>query len=406
MSNLVPPHGGILKPLLVGFDRPERVVLEEAKTFLRVPLSSKEVSDLILLGIGAFSPLDGFMTKADYESVLDEMRLSTGVLWPIPVTVAVPGDIAEEIVEGQRVALVDARKTVVAVMTVQETFSYDKEKEAHRVFGTTDERHPGVQKIYDQGEFYIGGPVEVLNEGEYPTLYPEFGRPAEVRKLFEEKGWKTVAAFQTRNPMHLSHEYLTRIALEVCDGLLIHPIVGKLKADDIPAETRMKCYKALLDNYYRQDRVVLRACPLEMRYAGPKEAILHAIIRQNFGCSHMIVGRDHAGVGDYYGPFDAQAIFDRLDAGDLHLKPIKLDWTFWCYKCHSVASMKTCPHSHQDRLMISGTELRRMLSEGKSPPKEFSRPEVIDILTRHYRRLGGRPRKTRDSEIPLETPFT
>jgi sulfate adenylyltransferase len=388
MSKLVPPHGGILKPLLAGYDRPPRAVLQEAKTFLRVPLTSKEVSDLVMLGIGAFSPLEGFMTRADYERVLKEMRLSTGVVWPIPVTVAVAEGIAEEIVEGQRVALVDAQDTVMAVMTVQDKFSYDKENEAHKVFGTMDRQHPGVQKIYDQGEFYIGGPVDVLSEGEYPTLYPEFARPAEVRKLFGEKGWSTVAAFQTRNPMHLSHEYLTKLALEVCDGLFIHPVVGKLKGDDIPAETRMKCYKALLDNYYPQDRVVLKVCPLEMRYGGPKEAILHAIIRQNFGCSHMIVGRDHAGVGNYYGPFDAQAIFDKLDPADLHLKPLKLDWTFWCYKCHSIASMKTCPHSQEDRLTISGTDLRKMLSEGKRPPREFSRPEVIDILMRHYRKIG------------------
>ncbi len=387
MSNLVTPYGGILKPLLIEYDRPQRDVFQEAKTLLHVPLSSKEVSDLIMLGIGAFSPLEGFMTRVDYESVLNEMRLSTGMLWPIPVTVAVPGGIAEEIVEGQRVALVDAQKKVMAVMTVQDKFSYDKEKEAHNVFGTMDKRHPGVQKIYDQGELYIGGPVDVLSEGEYPHLYPEFARPAETRKLFKEKGWNTVAAFQTRNPMHRSHEYLTKIAMEVCDGLFIHPIVGKLKTGDIPAETRMKCYKALLDNYYRQDRVVLKVCPLEMRYGGPKEAILHAIIRQNFGCSHMIVGRDHAGVGDYYDPFDAQAIFDKLEPADLHLKPLKLDWTFWCYKCNGIASMKTCPHSQKERLMISGTDLRKMLSEGKRPPKEFSRPEVIDILMQYYRKI-------------------
>jgi sulfate adenylyltransferase len=360
-------------------------------------LSTREISDLIMLGMGAFSPLEGFMTREDYESVLDKMRLSTGVLWPIPVTVAVSAEIAEEIVEGQRVALVDDRETVMAVMTVRDKFSYDKDKEAQSVFGTTDKAHPGVSKIYDQGDFYIGGHVEVLSEGEYPTLYREFARPAEVRRLFEEKGWNTVAAFQTRNPMHLSHEYLTRIALEVCDGLFIHPIVGRLKAGDIPAETRMKCYRALLDNYYRGDRVVLKVCPLEMRYAGPREAILHAIIRQNFGCSHMIVGRDHAGVGNYYGPFDAQAIFDRLEPADLYLKPLKFDWTFWCYKCHGIASMKTCPHSREDRLMISGTDLRKMLSEGRSPPREFSRPEVIDILMQYYRTTGrqGEKPKTR-----------
>lgn len=384
MSDLVPPHGGILKPLFAGRDRPQEDVLREAETLLRVPLSSREVSDLLMLGVGAFSPLEGFMTGADYECVVDKMRLSTGVLWPIPVTMAVSGDLAGQIAEGRRLALVDAQETVLAVMTVKGKFPYGKKDEARKVFGTMDKEHPGVQKIYDQGEFYIGGPVEVLNDDEYPKLYPEFARPDEVRTQFREKGWSTVAAFQTRNPMHLSHEYLTKIALEVCDGLFIHPIVGRLKDGDIPAEIRMKCYKALLDNYYPHDRVVLKSCPLEMRYGGPREALLHAIIRQNYGCSHMIVGRDHAGVGDYYGPFEAQAIFDTLEPGDLHLKPLKLDWTFWCYKCRCIASMRTCPHSRSERLMISGTDLRKMLSEGKRPPKEFSRPEVIDILMQYY----------------------
>lgn len=380
-----------MRPLLAGRGRSHEDALQEAKTLLRVPLSSKEMSDLIMLGVGAFSPLDGFMTRADYESVVDKMRLSTGVLWPIPVTVAVSEDLAGQIAEGRRLALVDAQENVVAVMTVEDKFSYDKKREALEVFGTADEAHPGVQKICDQGEFYIGGRVEVLTDSGYSKLYPEFARPDEVRSLFGERGWKTVAAFQTRNPMHLSHEYLTKIALEVCDGLFIHPIVGRLKDGDIPAEIRMSCYKALLENYYRPDRVVLKSCPLEMRYGGPREALLHAIIRQNYSCSHMIIGRDHAGVGDYYGPFDAQAIFDTLEPGDLHLKPLKLDWTFWCYKCHGIASMKTCPHSRPERLMISGTDLRKMLSEGKRPPKEFSRPEVIDILMQYYLRaaLGG-----------------
>ena len=406
MSKFVPPHGGKLKPLRVEYDLLQHVVSREAKPLLRVPLSSKEVSDLIMLGLGAFSPLDGFMTRADYEGVLREMRLSTGVLWPIPVTVAVSGEIAEKIVEDQKVALVDAQNNVMAVMAVREVFSYDKEKEAHHVYRTTDKQHPGVRKIYDQGPFYIGGPVEVLSEGDYPDVYSEFARPAEVRRVFEDKGWHTVAAFQTRNPMHCSHEYLTKIALEVCDGLFIHPIVGKLKDGDIPAETRMECYKVLLDHYYPRDRVVLKVCPLEMRYGGPREAVLHAIIRQNFGCSHMIVGRDHAGVGDYYGPFDAQAIFDTLEPGDLHLKPLKLDWTFWCYRCNGIASMKTCPHSRQERLMISGTDLRTMLSEGRKPPKEFSRPEVIEVLMRYYREIKSSRKQIEDKDHSLEARCT
>ncbi len=383
-SNLVPPHGGILKPLLAESDYAKDVLLEGADSLPHVCLSSKEVSDVLMLGVGAFSPLNGFMTKLDYESVVNEMRLSDGVLWPIPVTVAVSKNLADKIPDGRRVALIDNRETVLAVMTVNDKFPYDKRNEAQKVYGTADKEHPGVQKIYEQGEFYIGGPVQILSGREYFKLYPEFAQPNEVRELFRKQGWSTIAAFQTRNPMHLSHEYLTKIALEICDGLFVHPIVGKLKQGDIPAEIRMKCYKALLDNYYRQDRVVLKSCPLEMRYGGPREALLHAIIRQNYGCSHMIVGRDHAGVGNYYGTFDAQAIFDRLEQNDLYVKPLKIDRTFWCYKCGGIASMKTCPHSQQEKLMISGTDLRKMLSEGKRPPKEFSRPEVIEILTQYY----------------------
>jgi len=341
-----------------------------------------------MLGIGAFSPLPGFLGRADYESVVRRMRLSQGCLWPIPVTVAVTEAVAEQLVLGQRIALVDAQNHVMALMTVQDVFSYDKQEEAQNVFGTTDPRHPGVGKIQDRGGFYLGGPVAVLSEGDYPRLYPEYARPADVRALFEAKGWSTIAAFQTRNPMHLSHEYLTKIALEVCDGVLIHPLVGQLKAGDIPAETRMKCYRVLVENYYPADRVVLKACPLEMRYGGPREALLHAIVRQNFGCSHMIVGRDHAGVGHYYGPFEAQAIFDTLKPGDLHLQPLKLDWTFWCYRCNGIASAKTCPHAPEERLMISGTALRHMLAAGKRPPREFSRPEVADILIDYFRGKG------------------
>lgn len=269
-------------------------------------------------------------------------------------------------------------------MTVDEKYTYNKSEEAVNIFGTDNENHPGVKKIYDQGQIYLGGSVKALSEGEYPQKYPEFARPAETRKIFAEKNWSTVAAFQTRNPMHRSHEYITKIAMEVCDGLFIHPIVGKLKAGDIPAEVRMRCYNVILKNYYPPERVVLKVYPMEMRYGGPKEALLHAIIRQNFGCSHLIVGRDHAGVGNYYGPFDAQKIFDDLEDNDLHLKPLKLDWTFWCCRCDGVVSMKTCPHSKEDRLMISGTDLRAMLSEGKRPPKEFGRPEVIDILIEYY----------------------
>ncbi|MHC4159417.1 MAG: sulfate adenylyltransferase [Planctomycetota bacterium] len=385
ITALVPPHGGKLNPLLVTDKKQLSECLKKAETLPKITLTSKEVSDVIMLATGSFSPLEGFMCKDDYQGVVKDMRLASGVLWPIPVTLAVTRQVADGIDQGCRVALIEPESNeIMASMVIEEKFDYDKNAEALGVFGTDDTAHPGVKKIYDQGEVYLGGAVEVYSEGEYPEKYPEYARPAQTRTMFEENGWSTVAAFQTRNPLHRSHEYLTTIAMEVCDGVFIHPIVGKLKAGDIPAEVRMKCYKSIIDNYYRRDRVALAVYPMEMRYGGPKEAILHAIIRQNFGCSHMIIGRDHAGVGKYYGPFEAQEIFSKLQPGDLHIQPLKLDWTFWCYKCGGVVSTKTCPHSNEDRLMISGTDLRKMLSQGKRPPEEFGRSEVIDILIDYY----------------------
>ena len=392
MSNLVLPHGGRLLPLLVSGDEREGA-LNEARALPKIRLSSREVSDLIMLAMGAFSPLQGFMGKGDYQRVVKEMRLSDGLLWPIPITLSVSEEEAGKIKEGQKVALVNPdQDEIMASMLVEEKYPYDKRQEALQVFGTDDEQHPGVKKVYEQGEVYLGGPVKVFSEGGYPERFPEFARPAETRAIFADRGWTTIAAFQTRNPLHRSHEYLTKIALEVCDGLLIHPIVGKLKSGDIPAEVRMECYKVLLDNYYPKDRVVLKVYPMEMRYGGPREAILHAIIRQNFGCSHLVVGRDHAGVGSYYGPFDAQRIFDELTPGDLYIQPLKLDTTFWCNKCGSMASPKTCPHPDEERLLISGTKLREMLTKGERPPEKFSRKEVVDILVKYYQSKAGSTR--------------
>lgn len=384
MDDLVPPHGGRLIPLLAhGNER--TVEFKEAPCLHKVRLNSKEISDLIMLGMGAFSPLRGFIGKDDYQSVLNDMRLKSGLLWPIPITLSVAKEEADEIKEGERIALLNSyNDEVMATMLVEEKYSYDKRGEALQVFGTDDDQHPGVKRIYEQSEVYLGGPVKVLSEGSYSQRFPEFARPAETRAIFIDKGWTTIAAFQTRNPMHRSHEYLSKIALEIVDGLFIHPIVGKLKEGDIPAEVRMKCYKSLIDNYYPKNRVILKVYPMEMRYGGPKEAVLHAIIRQNFGCSHFIVGRDHAGVGNYYGPFDAQKIFDQLEPDDLSIKPIKLDWAFWCERCGQMASAKTCPHPEEDRLLISGTKLRKMLSEGERPPDKYSRPEVLDILIEYY----------------------
>lgn len=384
----VPAHGGKLLPLLAQGEGLNRG-LEKARHLAQVRISSREASDLIMLGMGAFSPLRGFMKKEDYEGVLTDMRLTNGTFWPVPITLAVTKEEAHSLKEGQEAALVDGDTgETMGIMSIHEKFTYDKGLEAREVFLTDDINHPGVNKLYRQGEVLLGGPVKVLSEGEYPARFSAYyGRPAEVRRIFKERGWSQVAAFQVRNPIHRSHEYCTKIALEISDGLFIHPLVGALKQGDIPAEVRIRCYEVLLENYYPKERVFMKVYPMEMRYAGPREALLHAIIRQNFGCTHLIVGRDHAGVGDYYGPFDAQTIFDSLTPGDLQIKPLKIDWTFYCYKCGGMASMKTCPHTEKDRCLISGTELRRMLSRGEMPPPEFSRPEVLEILVDYYRGL-------------------
>jgi len=387
MDRLVPPHGGTLNPVIVSEeDLPK--ARAEAEALPQVSMTSRETSDLIMMAMGAFSPLSGFLTEADYAGVVKDMRLSDGTFWPVPITLSVTRDEGDALKAGDRIALVDEEsREIMGTMTVEEKFTYDAEEEARSVFRTTDRAHPGVEKLLEQGEVLIGGPVKAFSEGAYPERFSEyFARPKETRRLFAERNWSQVAAFQLRNPMHRSHEYCTKIALEVSDGLFIHPLVGALKEGDIPAEVRMRCYEVLLERYYPKDRVILKVYPMEMRYGGPREALLHAVIRQNFGCTHLIVGRDHAGVGNYYGPFDAQEIFDALRPGDLHIKPLKIDWTFHCYKCGTMASMKTCPHRPEDRCLISGTELRRMLSNGEMPPPEFSRPEVLEILIDYYKK--------------------
>ena len=390
MSNLlVPPHGGELKPLLIQGEKLKHAVIA-AEVYPKIRLSSRETSDLIMLGMGAFSPLDGFMRKNDYKSVVNNMQMADGTLWPIPITLSVDKTQADTLAIGSKVALIDDESNeLMGALTIQEKYTYDKKQEALKVFGTEDEAHPGVANVCAQYDILLGGPVEVFSQGPYPKEFGSYyATPSETRAIFEAKGWRTIGAFQTRNPIHRSHEYVTKIALEVTDGVLIHPLVGKLKADDIPADIRMKCYEVLIENYYPKDNVVLKVYPMEMRYGGPREAVLHAIFRQNYGCSHMIIGRDHAGVGNYYGPFDAQKIFNDIPEGKLHIKPLNIDWTFWCHKCDGMASMKTCPHDKEDRVMISGTKFRDMLAKGEMPPKEFSRPEVADILMKYYQSLS------------------
>jgi sulfate adenylyltransferase len=389
MKELIKPHkADELKPLLLEGEelREER---ERAKGLPRLRITSRETSDLIMMGIGAFTPLSGFMRSADWKGVCRDMETEDGVFWPIPITLSAGKDFAESIREGDEIALIDDETNeLMATMRVEEKYTIDKEYEAEEVFRTTDPDHPGVAKVYAQGEFNLAGPVKVLSESYYPEQFKGlYMRPAETRKAFSEKGWKTVAALQLRNPMHRAHEHLAKVAIEVCDGLLIHQLVGKLKPGDIPADVRVRAIDVLVEKYFVKDTCMQAGYPMEMRYGGPREALLHAVFRQNFGCTHLLVGRDHAGVGDYYGPFDAHKIFDEIPEDALLLQPIKIDWTFYCYKCDGTASMRTCPHSKDDRVILSGTMLRKMLSEGEEIPDHFSRPEVLEILREYYQSL-------------------
>lgn len=386
---LVNPHGGgELNPLLLEGSS-HKTELEKAKKLTQVKVSSREKGDIIMLGIGGFTPLNGFMTHADWQGVCDGMKTANGLFWPIPITLSTGQSVAETIKTGQEIALIDPESAeILATMMVTEKYVIDKAHECAMVFKTTDPKHPGVKMVMDQGEVNLAGPIKVLSQGGFPEKYPElFKTPAETRALFSKMGWSKIACFQTRNPMHRSHEYLAKIAIEVCDGVLIHSLLGNLKPGDIPAEVRAEAIGTLTDKYFVKKTVVQAGYPLDMRYAGPREALLHAVFRQNYGCSHQIVGRDHAGVGSYYGPFDAHHIFDQVPKGALETEALKIDISFWCYKCGGMASAKTCPHDDADRLQVSGTQLRNSLSKGENVPAEFSRPEVLDILRAYYASL-------------------
>ena len=388
--SLVNPHGKakkLIPLLLTGKELTEAKAA--AKGMDQVKMTSRETSDLIMMGIGAFTPLTGFMGKADWQGVCDKFVMADGTFWPIPITLSTSKGQAASLKTGQEVALVDEESgELMGSMVIKEKYEIDKAHECKTVFTTTDMEHPGVQKVMEQGEINLSGPVKAFSEGHYPETYKGiYMRPSETRKLFEDKGWSTVAAFQTRNPMHRSHEYLAKIAIETLDGCCIHMLLGKLKAGDIPADVRQKAIDALVENYFVKDTCVVSGYPMEMRYAGPREALLHALFRQNYGMSHLLVGRDHAGVGDYYGPFDAHHIFDKIPAGALVTEPMKIDLSFFCTKCDGMASAKTCPHGKEDRLIVSGTKLRKMLSEGDEVPDHFSRPEVLTILRAYYEGL-------------------
>ncbi len=386
MPELVPPHGSVsVKPLLLPqLERAEE--LRRAARLCKIPLDSRAVSDVLMLAMGAYTPLEGFMGYEDWRGSCVDMKLASGLFWPIPITLPVQRELADRIHVQDEAALIDAHSgEILAIMQVREKYAIDKALEAEYVYRTTDAQHPGVAKVLQQGEVNLAGPVMALSEGEYPARYPDlYIRPADSRALFLKKGWSRVAAFQTRNPMHRSHEYLVKIAVEILDGVFIHQVLGKLKPGDVPAEVRTRAVQAMVDNYFRPETVIQAGYPIEMRYAGPREALLHALIRQNFGCSHLIVGRDHAGVGSYYGPFDAHHIFDQLWEGALETEALRLDITFYCRKCAGMASARTCPHDAQQHIAISGTRQREMLSSGLDIPPEFSRPEVVAILREYY----------------------
>jgi sulfate adenylyltransferase len=386
MSRLVPPHGSdTLMPLLL--PETERAeTLRRAQGLKQVPMSSRETSDFLMLAMGAYTPLVGFMGRDDWRGCCADMKLTSGLFWPIPITLSCPHELADGISIEEEVALVDAESgELMGTLEVAEKYKIDKIFECQHVFRTTDPAHPGVAKVMGQGDVNLAGRVTAVSEGVYPQQYKGlYYRPAETRALFTNKGWTRVAAFQTRNPMHRSHEHLAKIAVEICDGVLIHQVLGALKAGDIPAEVRVKAIDVLTERYFVPGTYIQAGYPIEMRYAGPREALLHALFRQNFGCSHLIIGRDHAGVGSYYGPFDAQHIFDTLPPGSLAIQPLKIDVTFFCYKCDGMATARTCPHGPEHRLEISGTRLREMFAKREKIPEEFSRPEVVAILDAYY----------------------
>ena len=381
---LIRPHGDtLINREVTGLER--ETLIQASIDLPKLYLNNREISDLELIATGAFSPLEGFLCEADYRSVRANMRLANGVAWPIPVTLSVTDEEAAGLREGDDVALYHGRDHLLGILHLAEKYQYDKQREAELVYRTTEEAHPGVRALYSQGEWLLGGRVSLINR-QLDVNFPAYRRdPAETRSLFRQRGWRRVVAFQTRNPVHRAHEYIQKCALEIADGLLLHPLVGETKSDDIPAEVRIKSYETVLANYYPPTRTILSVLPAAMRYAGPREAVFHALIRKNYGCSHFIVGRDHAGVGNYYGTYDAHYIFDEFEPEELGLTPLFFDHTFFCKSCGAMASTKTCPHLNSEHVTLSGTRVRELLRAGTLPPVEFSRPEVAKVLIDAHR---------------------
>jgi len=386
MIKNIEPHGGkLVNRILVGEERDELREKAMNNCMKKVRINYREITDLELIATGAMSPLTGFMCKEDYGNVIDVMRLANGLPWTVPVTLSATKDEAKDLKEGEDVVLADSDDNLVAVLHLEEKFHHDKNKEALEVYGVDTKMHPGVDYVYKMGDVLLGGKISVINRPKHKDFDNYRLDPAETRRLFTKKGWKRVVGFQTRNPVHRAHEYIQKCAMEIVDAILLHPLVGETKGDDIPADVRIRSYEVLLDKYYPRDRVAFAVFPAAMRYAGPREAVFHAILRKNYGCTHFIVGRDHAGVGSYYGSFDAHYIFDEFDSLEIGITPLFFDYTFYCNRCLGMASYKTCPHDSSNHVSLSGTEVRNMLKKGHSPPPVFTRPEVAKVLSEYFR---------------------
>jgi sulfate adenylyltransferase (EC 2.7.7.4) len=386
-GDAIPPHGGTLVNRIASPEQAQEL-RSKAEHCPILHLDERAQSDLEMIAIGGFSPLTGFMGREDYQAVLETMHLANGLAWSLPVTLPVSSEVAAGLKEGQMIALASSAGKILGLLELTEKFTYDKTREARQVYRTTDEQHPGVKVLYEQGSVYLAGPVTLLQRDPHP-LFPAYQiDPAQSRQLFRERGWRTIVGFQTRNPIHRAHEYIQKCALEIVDGLFLHPLVGATKSDDIPADVRMRCYEVLIEKYYPKERVILAINPASMRYAGPREAIFHALVRKNYGCTHFIVGRDHAGVGNYYGPYDAQHIFDEFRPEELGIIPLKFEHAFYCTVTGTMATAKTSPSQPHQRIHLSGTKVREMLRRGEIPPPEFSRPEVAQLLAEAMRERG------------------